>query len=434
MKILVSHSAGKNLGDMAMVEGVVRRLLHTAKGANLHVQDHPSLSKQLWEDNNISRASMHLPEPIDRVPYVHRIPYLRRYEWKFKTIATHYCHAMLDRGMNPSDIRVGSGSDPTTLGEWCSQYDAMHVVGMGGLTDVFLQAVWHYCCLVHTFTSQGKPVIFTGQQIGPIRSWLTKNLLQRALRKADFIGLREPTDSLTFCEQANLPSESFAVMGDDSFGLPAADKEQVESFLSRNHLSPGKFIAVNVRIGGYAPSHAQYIQDIANLMSSLSQRYDLPVVVVPISWDRWDSDITSGYRLCEAMKSDRLKVLDYSEELTAALVKGILGQAFAAVGVSYHFCTFALSQGVPAICIFDGDYYSQKARGLSHFWGDERLALPLNKLDLKEATRQVYELIEDRQFRKSLNISAEMANQKWSEIFDLKVHKMLLNRPKATIR
>ena len=430
MKILVSHSAGNNLGDVAMVEGVVSRLLHTAKGADLYLLDHPSWPEQMWP-NNITRVALRLSEPIDRVPYIHRIPLLRRYEWKFKIIGTRYCHTMLDRGLNPSNIKVDNGSDPTTLGEWCSQYDAMHIVGMGGLTDLFLPVVWQCCCLVHTFALQGKPVIFTGQQIGPLRSWFTKNLLQRALRKADFIGLREPTDSVIYCQQANVASERFAVMGDDSFGLPAADEEQVKSFLSRYHLSPGKFIAVNVRIGGYAPSHGQYIQEIADLMSSLSQRYDLPVVVVPISWDRWDSDITSGYRLSEAMGSDRIQVLDYSEELTAALVKGILGQAFAAVGVSYHFCTFALSQGVPAICIFDGDYYSQKARGLSHFWGDERLALPLNKLDLQEATRQVYELIEYKQFRKSLSIRAEIALKTWQEIFDLKVHEKLLDRTKV---
>lgn len=434
MKILVNHSALNNHGDIAMVEGVVRRLLHTVNGANLYVQDHPSWPEQMWSANNITRVAMRLSEPIDRVPYIHRIPYLRRYEWKLKIIGTRYFHAMLDRGLNPSDIRVGSGSDPTTLGEWCSQYDAMHIVGMGGLTDLFLPVVWQCCCLVHTFALQGKPVIFTGQQLGPFHSWLTKNLLQRALRKAKFIGLREPADSLTFCQQANLASESFAVMGDDSFGLPAAGFEQVESFLSRYHLSPGKFIAANVRVGGYAPSHAQYIQQIADLMSNLSQRYDLPVVVVPISWERWDSDITSGYQLCEAMRSDRIQVLDKPEELTTDLVKGILGQAYAAVGVSYHFCTFALSQAVPAICIFDGDYYSQKAKGISHFWGDERLALPLNKLDLKEATRLVSELIEDREFRKTLSIRAEIALQRWSEIFDLKVNEMLLGRTKAAAR
>lgn len=423
MKILVNHSALNNLGDLAMIEGVVRRLLHTAKGNKLYVQDNPSLPKQMWETNNITRVSMRLSEPINQVPYLHRIPFLRRYEWKLKKIGIRGFHVMLDRGINPSNIQIDSGTDRIKLGTWCSEYDAMHVVGMGGLTDFFLPVVWQHCCLVHTFAMQGKPVIFTGQQIGPIHSKLTKNLLQRALRKAEFVGIREPTDSLTFCQQT-LASNRFALMGDDSFGLSATNQEQVKSFLSRFDLSPGKFLAVNVRVGNYAPSHAKYIQQIAQLMSNLSKRYDIPIVVVPISLVKWDSDVTSGYQLAEATKSDRIQVLD-SQELTAALVKGILGQAYAAVGVSYHFCTFALSNAVPAICIFDGDYYSQKARGLSCFWGDERLALPLNKLDLQQATKQVSEVIEDPQFRAKLRTRADRAIQKWEEIFDLKVQETI---------
>ena len=423
MKILVNHSALNNLGDLAMIEGVVCRLLYTAKDIKLYVQDNPSLPMQMWETNNITRVAMRLSEPINQVPYVHRIPFLRRYEWKFKKIGIRGFHAMLDRGINPSNIQIDSGTDRITLGTWCNQFDAMHVVGMGGLTDFFLPVVWQHCCLVHTFAMQGKPVIFTGQQIGPISSRLTKNLLQRALRKAEFVGIREPTNSLTFCKQA-LADNRFALMGDDSFGLSATNQEQVKSFLSRFDLSPGKFLAVNVRVGNYAPEHGKYIQQIAQLMSNLSKRYDIPIVVVPISLVKWDSDITSGYQLAEALKSDRIQVLD-SQELTAALVKGILGQAYAAVGVSYHFCTFALSCAVPAICIFDGDYYSQKARGLSCFWGDERLALPLNKLDLQQATKQVSQVIEDPQLRAKLRTRATLAIQKWEEIFDQKVQETI---------
>lgn len=432
MKVLINHSAGNNLGDLAMVEAVVRRWLDTTNGVNLYVQYNSSLPKKIWEWNNVTPVAMRISAPIRRVPYIHRIPYLRQYEGQLKSTGIRFYNAMLDRVINPSKISVGEGLDTTLLGNWCSAYDALHVVGMGGLTDVFLPVVWQYSCLTHTFASQGKPVIFTGQQIGPLRSRLTKNSLQRALRKAEFVGVREPTDSLLFCQQANLDSNRFALMGDDCFGLHGADLEQVESFLSRLNLSPGKFLAVNVRIGNYAPSHAEYIQRIASLMSNLSQRYDLPVVVVPIALDSWDSDITSGNLLASSFSGDRIQVLDKPEELNAALVKGILGQALAAVGVSYHFCTFALSGGVPAICIFDGDYYSQKAKGLSSFWQDERLTLPLNKMDLQQATRQVCELIEDQAFRQDIRMRAKIASQRWSEIFDLKVHEMLLRYQNAT--
>jgi hypothetical protein len=66
-----------------------------------------------------------------------------------------------------------------------------------------------------------------------------------------------------------------------------------------------------------------------------------------------------------------------TDELTPATARGMLGCAFGAIGVSHHFCTFALSEAVPAICIHEGAYYEQKGRGIAAFWGDERLSSPL---------------------------------------------------------
>ena len=427
IKLLVNHSSGNNLGDMAMIEGVIRRLLQSKNNIHLFVKDNQSLPKELWNFDNVTRVEFDLlPEPIRGVPFLENIPYVRRYKNQIKTIGIRSCHLMLDHALKASDIRIGNQPDSTTLGDLCNTYDAMHFVGMGGLTDIFIHDTWYYCCLIHTFTSQGKPVIFTGQQIGPIYSWTTKKLIQRALKKVEFVGLREPTDSLAFCEQAKLNPNRFTVMGDDSFGLPATDLKQVKLFLSRYDISPGQFIAVNVRIADYAGKHTKYyIQQIADLLSNLSRRYDLAIVVVPIALDAYDSDIASGYLLAEAMGEERIKVLDKREELTATLIKGVLGQAYAAIGVSYHFCTFALSQGVPAICIFDGAYYSQKARGISRFWGDERLALPLDQLKLEESIRQISELIEDKKFRDFLPERAQRAIKEWEDIFDFRVQRML---------
>lgn len=433
MKLLVNHSSGNNLGDMAMIEGVVRRLLHIDSGLHLHVKDNSSLPQEMWTWDNVTRVvtANILPEPISRVPLVNRIPYIKRYESQLKTLGIRCCHALLGRGLNASNFQMDHSPDGSTLGDWCHEYDAMHFVGMGGFTDIFIDDVWYYCSLVHTFAAQRKPVIFTGQQIGPIHSRGTYSLIQRALKKAEFVGLREPTDSLKFCKQANLSLDHFAVMGDDSFGLPAAISDVVKAFLASRNLPLKGFIAVNLRIAGYAGDPDQYTNKIADLLCHLLQKYDLPIVVVPIALDEYDSDITSGHLLAEVIGDDRVQVLDKPEELNAALVKGILGQAYAAIGVSYHFCTFALSQGVPAICIFDGDYYSQKAKGISKFWGDERLALPLKQLDLDQAIRQVSEVIEDQQLREDLRTRAEKAIQQWENIFDRKVHQMLCRHQKG---
>jgi polysaccharide pyruvyl transferase WcaK-like protein len=331
---------------------------------------------------------------------------------------------MIGRVIDPNKLEVENDRASDTLGEWVSAYDMLHVVGGADLNDIFPQECWERCCLIQTFASQGKPVILTGQQIGPFYSSVTRHSLLRALRDVKFIGLRESGESVQICKQARIGPDRFAVMGDDSFGLPAAGGEEINSLLGQFGLSPGKFIAANLRIGSYIPGTMKYIQVVADCLSYISRRYGIPVVIIPISLDEGDSDVSSGYRLCEVVNEDWIHILDRGN-LTAGVVKGIVGQAYAAVGVSYHLCTFALSQGVPAVALFEGDYYAQKARGLSMFWEEERIAMPLDRLNSREAIREVTDLIEDNAFRERLQIRAERAKRRWKEMFDLNVAEML---------
>jgi polysaccharide pyruvyl transferase WcaK-like protein len=206
-------------------------------------------------------------------------------------------------------------------------------------------------------------------------------------------------------------------MGDDSFGLPPADPALVNAYLSRRGLSPGRFLAVNLRVGSYVGATQDYVRPFAKLVSRLARHYELPLVVVPLALNEDDSDITSGHQLARMVEGSSVHVLD-DPELDARLVKGILGKAHAAVGVSYHFCTFALSQGVPAICTFAGDYYGQKARGLAGFWKDSRLLLALEGCGTPTALAAATALFDDEPFRDALRARAARAVSRWARIFD----------------
>ncbi len=417
MRILIDHGAFHNLGDISMLEAVALRLARTAPDVELCVRDRPGLKTELWQEPNVSRTTIHVAHPTDHAPSLSRLPYLWRYEDVCRTLWRNGCYALLGWGISPSRIPIDAGASCVPLGEFCRRYDALHIVGGGYLAESFADELWQKCCLLHAFASQGKPVILTGQQLGPFQTRWARRLLRGALRQVDFVGLREPTDSWAFCTDARLAPDHYALMGDDSFGLEPAEATEVEEVLARSGLSAGRFLAVNVRLGDYAPSHRQYVQHLAQLLTGLTRYYGLPLVVVPISRNDDDSDIRSGYQLQEALPEEVLHVLD-DPDLGPRVIKGILGKAFAAVGVSYHFCTFALSQGVPAVCTFDGDYYAQKARGLARFWRDDRLLLPLRHCDSEAALQRATSLIDDTRFRETLQTQGPQAVHQWEAIFD----------------
>jgi polysaccharide pyruvyl transferase WcaK-like protein len=63
-----------------------------------------------------------------------------------------------------------------------------------------------------------------------------------------------------------------------------------------------------------------------------------------------------------------------------ALVKAAIGASRFTLGLSYHVHVFGLSQGVPAIIAYSGDYYRFKSEGLAGFY-----AAPTAAADIADA-------------------------------------------------
>jgi hypothetical protein len=103
----------------------------------------------------------------------------------------------------------------------------------------------------------------------------------------------------------------------------------------------------------------------------------------------------------------------------------VLGSAYAALGMSYHFCTFALSQGVPTVALFAGDYYAQKAYGISQFWNDERLAAPFAALETAAGIERIRSVLDDEHLREVLRGRAEEATRRWQMMFKDRVIQLL---------
>ena len=425
MKILVDHGAFQNLGDTAMLEAVVQRLRLVIPQADVYVINRPSLHTRIWEQPQVFPQ-----ESYDAQPFcpslLDKLPYLWRHNEAWQRVT---CGLTLlsvggagSRRKLPLSLRARGQKGAASLDQFCNPFDALHVAGGGNLTDTFPGAVFRRGSVLLAFAEQKKPIILTGQQLGPFKSWLCRAALARILRKARFLGLREAGDSLKFCREAGLDEKAIEVMGDDSLGLPPTDDASTCKLLSRYSVRPGEFLAANLRLSHYSAEHAAHMEKIAALIVHVARQFQLPVLIVPTAMNPSDSDVISGKRLLEATQGGRVSVME-ENGLTPALVKGLIGKAFGAIGNSYHFCTFALSQGVPAICLYDGKYYSQKARGLCDFWQDNRLGLWLRNVDIDGAVIHCAAVLRDVGLREKLRILSEEAAERWRVIFDRRVRE-----------
>jgi len=405
-----------------MAEGVVLQLRDLLPRARIHSIVPLSVRTAIWDVPGVIRQAPYTVWPF-AAGALSQVPFFRHDSDFGLGTASLLTMSGLGRLLRAGSLSLYLEDTAQTtirkLAQFCQQFDALHIAGGGNLTDTFPRELFKKCCLIHAFAEQRKPIVLTGQQLGPFRSRLLRKALGRALRKANFVGVRDMGESLTFCSNAHLDQGSFAFMGVDSLGLPPADDSSVRELLEQHGLRANQFLALNLRFTSYALKDPSCFQTFGSLVDNLATFLGMPVLVVPIQLTGWDSDVVSGQKIAGA-SSAPISVM-HGSGLTAPLVKGILEKAFGAIGVSHHFCTYALSQGVPAVCIYEGDYYKQKARALAASWGDSRLALPLRRLELATAAKDIACILKDETLRAHLVSLSKTATQRWRELLHQKV-------------
>lgn len=417
LRILVEHGSTHNLGDTAMLEGVVNGWLEMNDSATLFVHERPLLQTRLWSMGRVEPVKLPhgqlfaIEDPTSVSPGDASAGLRDRIRPVAAPVIASVAGCMVGRLPLPPSLPV-RGARWGEMEACADNFDALHIAGGGNLTDTFPQELWARILLMHAFAVQKKPVLLTGQQIGPFATRHAAAPLLRVVRSAAFVGLREPGASVDWCNRAGLGETQFGVMGDDSLGLPVARADAIDNLLARHDLRADEFLAVNLRFAAYSPLHRRHLGDLARLVSFLAERYRLPVVVVPVALNPFDSDVESGRLLADALPDCDVRVLP-GGELTPELVKGLLKMSRGAVGMSYHFCLFALSQGVPAVALYDGAYYCQKAEGLALLWGDERLALGMGACGTRGGERQVRAVLEDDALRTDLGARAQLNTQAW---------------------
>ncbi len=410
--ILIDHGCYDNLGDLAMLAGVTNHLRNSFPHLVPHIIQKPFLSD--WA------AGLHVTLADDYDVQSDLEFQLGKFLGRRPPAAIQRFSSRITKLTGKAGFRLLSNE--TEL----DQFDLLLISGGGYITDVFPYEIIRKMTLIRTFHRKGTPVILTGQQIGPFRNPSYRSIAFQGLKEANFLGIRDPGDSLTLCNKYLPGYTTFDVMGGDSFGLQPAEDEVVEKFLERINLNPGKFIAANVRLQRLNNDQAadRYLKKFSLLIDAIAEELRLPVLFIPIRVGSPEGDEQSARLISHQMNYKNTRIV-HGEGATPELIFGLISKAFASIGTSYHFNTFSLRSGVPSICFYDGRYYSQKAKALTTFWGDERLSLPFDFLKLKEDVPRILNIFHDRELRSKLEANGKRAVSNWETKYNQIVSSVL---------
>jgi colanic acid/amylovoran biosynthesis protein len=165
------------------------------------------------------------------------------------------------------------------------------------------------------------------------------------------IASREGTFGPALLASLGVPKDRILVTGDDAVELAYTRR--------RPHLGTG--LGVNLRVADYAGTTPEQLAALRPAVLGVARACAATLVPVPVSRNRADSD--SDSLRCLLQGQGHPVVGAFEPDGPEQLIDQI-GHCRLVVTGSYHAAVFALSQGIPAVCLVRSPYYAHKFLGL----------------------------------------------------------------------
>lgn len=375
MKIVVENSGYdmRNLGDLAMLQIGVSRLHSLWPDAQIHVltfnpdavlKQMPGATPYPLGVSSETRliVSENSPDPKSRSRAVKNL----LNGLKGKIVYRHPSLAL--KLMTIRRNRHG-------LEKLIMDADLVVATGGGYLTEIFPINMMGALTTLDIACRYGKPSVLMGHGIGPIENPHLLRLTGSVLRSAHLITLREKRFSLPLISQLGVSKDRIRVTGDDAVEY---------AYLNRlDRLGEG--LGINLRVASYSEVNSDLLQKVRSVLQAVVNELKAPLIPLPISFYGRGDDLEAIHRLTQGLSVSADESRNYDTPLD---VVREVSRCRVTVTGSYHAGVFALSQGIPAVCLAKSKYYVMKFEGLADMFGEGCAVLHLDDPTLEEKLLQ----------------------------------------------
>lgn len=341
-----------------------------------------------------------------------------RMEWLYRVYVWLFCQRVEVLAHIHKTTRLKLTINPRIrkLLDVFSTYDIYVRSGSGSINDI-----WFWSSMVPQYTEvkaakiYGLKVYFTGQGLGPLSTPYRLSILRNFIDLVDRITLRDNGESeelIKYCGGA-LPVGSS--VGDDAHD---SGKIHLPRAIDNIFDTDGRLVVCQFRPSNYEVALPDSMwRTIAAQLKQIVEKIGAKAVLISFSYGQM-SDLDAARKIVKYASHPAIVSLDYQPDYKEA--RSLLAKADIAIGQSYHFGVFALSENVPFVGLYSNEYYRSKLSGLLSWYDreswalDEKQILQLGKVveaialdpSLEVALRKV-----NRKFDKSVNaIFGEIAS------------------------
>ena len=257
--------------------------------------------------------------------------------------------------------------------------DLVFNVGGGNLNSLIPEELYKKGITYIAASMLGKPIIVSGQTMGPYVGRKDRWFARWVLDKPMMITFRDKDISLRRCTELNLSRPILKTAADDAMTLPYISSPDALNLLkkdpgvSKEWLNSHTDLVVSMNLKGSLSIFTVQGQTIdlskittliARLADMIVADYGAKILFVPTDFCDAVDDRPLHRQIVMQMQRPRA-VASLENEYVDTELKGIINRCDVAIGARYHFCVFAASVCVPFLGAASGAYQTTKLRGLA---------------------------------------------------------------------
>jgi len=243
-----------------------------------------------------------------------------------------------------------------------------------------------------------KPVYLGAQTLGPLRKWYHKLFCQIILRKADFLCVREPF-SVETAKKLGFPFNPKITI-DDAFNVESTNEKRAKELLLDEGINIDEVKKKEMLIGfssrGLGTKNEELREKALDFLRRLLKKGGIHILVIPTMYGDQHKRYIEEAEKISGKTEIRSKITFLMNKYTYRDVKSFFSLTEATVAISFHSAVFALSSNVPAIGLYENEYYKMKLKGMFMILGFEGYALEVHEATLDEIYSKFDELIRNR--------------------------------------
>lgn len=240
--------------------------------------------------------------------------------------------------------------------------DAIVVAGGGNMASNWPMHVFERAALGAIARRLGRPVVVSGQTLGPRLDAADRDLVGGLLRAARLVGVRE-LPSARLAARLGVPSDRLAANRDDASFLGLPDDAAPDD------ATPAILVSLSVHLGGLRRDEA--VPRLAASLDALADRTGLPLAFHPHFGSR-DPGTTAGDEVLHEAIRGELRAASVALQPGDPRPAARLARGAAMLVTSrYHPAVFAAPAGVPIAALSADDYTAVKLRGATGWWDQD---------------------------------------------------------------